>query len=146
MDGQTEHGTQPDHLPGDLPAAAARAIANEPDRWPVRMAEMIDIMLDEMRRSGTPSAASDQRALAVRLVVRQCQEYGGSREYWPKADSIERILRDARIWAEHDGTVDGPNGVRAIAKRHRITDVQVWAILRSQRALHLAQATQKATS
>lgn len=118
-----------------LPGAAC-ALVGEPDRWPARLAAMTDVLLDEVARSGLLGLPQDQRALAIRLVTRLCQEYGGTREYWPKPDRIARVLRDARIWAEHDGTSDGPRGVRALARAHGVTPEQIWAILRAQRALH----------
>ena len=124
-------------LLGDSLSAAACALAAEPDRWSARMAEMIDLVVDEVRASALLTLPQEQRALAVRVVTRLCQEYGGGQEYWPKPDRIARALRDARIWAEHDGTTEGPRGVYALAKRHRLTAAQVWAILRAQRALHL---------
>lgn len=123
-------------LLGDSLPDTACALALEPERWPARMAEMIDLVMDEVRSSALLTLPQEQRALAVRVVTRLCQEYGGGQEYWPKPDRIARALRDARIWAEHDGTTEGPRGVYALAKRHNITAVQVWSILRAQRDLH----------
>lgn len=123
-------------LLGDSLPAAACALAAEPERWSVRMAEMIDLVLDEVHASALLPLPQEQRTLAVRVVTRLCQEYGGGQEYWPKPDRIARALRDARIWAEHDGTTEGPRGVYALAKRHKVSAVQVWAILRAQRDLH----------
>lgn len=121
---------------GDALPGAACALAMEPERWPARMAEMIDLVMDEVGASALLPLPQEQRTLAVRVVTRLCQEYGGGQEYWPKPDRIARALRDARIWAEHDGTTEGARGVYALAKRHNITAVQVWAILRAQRELH----------
>lgn len=123
-----------DSLPAPcLCPADAQALADGAAVWPERLGDLLDLCLDEITSSNLVQAPADRRLLAVLLVARLSAEYGGSREYWPKADSISRALRDARIWAEHDGTTDGRNGIKALARRYRLTDTQIWAILRAQR-------------
>jgi Mor family transcriptional regulator len=118
-----------------LPEAAC-ALSGAPERWPRRMAEMIDLVLDELERTGLLALPQERRQVAARVVTRLCHEYGGAQEYWPKTDRIARALRDAAIWADHDGTTRGPRGIHALARQYGITSVQVWAIMRAQRALH----------
>ena len=129
-------GDPQDPLADDLPGAAA-SLSETPERWPDRIAEMVDWVVDEAARSGLMPAPADRRTLAVRVVTRICAEIGGAQYYWPKTDAIRRALRDATIWAEHDGTRDGPRGITALSRRHHLSEVQVWAILRAQRALHV---------
>lgn len=128
----TPPATEP---PADLPAQAAR-FAGTPERWPAPLAELFDLAADEIGASGLLPRPEDRRALAARVVTRLSMALGGSRLYWPKPDAIARAIRDARIWAEHDGTRNGPQGSRALARRYRLTEVQVRAIVRAQRALH----------
>ena len=128
-------GDPQDPLAADLPSAAATLAERE--QWPDRIAEMVDWCVDECQRSGLLPAPADRRELAVRIVTRLCDEIGGSQHYWPKSDAIRRALRDTRIWAEHDGTRDGPRGISALARRHGLSENQVWNILRAQRALHV---------
>ena len=125
---------QLDVTPSNL-AQAAEACAKVPDRWPARLAELTDHLLAEIHASGAVLDPQQQRALAMRQVARLCQTYGGDRATWPKPDLIARALRDATIWSEHDGTVDGPRGVLALAKRHHLSDRQIMRILCDQRAL-----------
>ena len=115
-------------------ALGARA---EAAGWTERHAEMIDLVRDELARAEPGLSDAQVRRLAVRVVARQCAEYGGAREYWPKVDAMVRTLRDAEIWAEHDGTRVGPRGITALARKHRLSEEQIWNILRAQRRLHV---------
>lgn len=127
-------------LDSDLAHEGAGALVDQPERWPARIAALLDLMVDEITASGLVEGRGAARALALRVVTRLCHEYGGSREYWPRPRTIARVLRDAEIWGAHDGTVDGPRGIRMLAARHGLTDVQIWAILRTQRRLHRRRA------
>lgn len=117
--------------------------AADPDaqrgRFPEQMAQIMGYCLDELR-AGLPRAApAELRAVALACTLRLCREMGGTRYYWPRGESFERAARDMGIYAEHDGTVDGPHGVRALARKHGLTDNRVWQILSDQLALHRAR-------
>lgn len=108
------------------------------ERWPRQYAELTDIFADEL--VGGPLRLPEARArlVAQALMARAAREYQGTRQlYVPKGDALERAIRDTKIWAEHDGTVDGPTGIDALAVRYRMTAVRIWQILREQRQLHL---------
>lgn len=120
----------------DLPAAA-EGISADTERWPAQMAELADFAADELLRCGLDRSTA--RRYGCRVAARLCQEFGGARYYWPRADALARAVRDMQIWAEHDGTRDGPNGISAIARRYKLTDNQIWAILRAQRLMHRAR-------
>lgn len=120
---------------GDLPAAA-EALADDPDRWPERLAEITDWLIDETAAAQPQLAAPAVRRLAVRLTTRLAVELGGQQWYWPMVGPIERLLRDAKIWAEYDRTVTGPNGVEALARRHKLATNTIWAILRQEEERH----------
>lgn len=107
--------------------------------WPRRYAELVDTLIEEIHRQGVNLLPGRDRGLACALVSRLCQQFGGNFWYVPKADALARIERNARIWAEHDGTSDGRCGVRALARRYGLSDQAVWAILREERARHLAR-------
>ena len=113
----------------------AASLAADPGRWPRQMAELTDLMCDEIERAGQV-APREARRLAGRLMARIAVEFGGSALYLPKADALDRILRDARIWADFDGTVDGPHGVKVLARREGITTIHCYRILAVQRGLH----------
>jgi Mor family transcriptional regulator len=120
----------------DLPAAAAALAARE-EVWPARLTELTDLLADALARALPELAAPAVRRVAVQLVTRLCEELGGSQWYWPKKDVIARALRDLAIWAAHDGTRGEGRGIRGLARRHGLSENQVWSILRAQRAQHV---------
>jgi len=96
------------------PAALADAAAALPDdRLPAAVRELAELAADELRRADAGLAPADCRRLGVRLAARLTDQYGGATYYWPKSDALQRAIRDLTLWAEHDGTVDGPAGIRA---------------------------------
>ncbi len=114
----------------------AATLAADPERWPRQMAEITDLLVDELEKSSPPMEPPAARRLAGRLMARIAREFGGGSMYLPKADALERTLRDARLWAEFDGTVDGPGGVNTLARREGLTTIHVYRILAVQRGLH----------
>jgi len=130
---------QPDLLgePDQQLLAGAATLAADPERWPRQMAEITDLLVDELMRAPSRLPPADARRLGGRLMARIATEFGGGYFYLPKADALERMLRDARLWAEFDGTVDGPRGVRVLARREGLTTIHVYRILATQRQLHL---------
>lgn len=120
----------------DLPAAAEQ-LAEDLGRWPTQLAEMTEIIQDELARALPELPDEVIRRAACRQICRFIGEYGGTRPYIPKDDAIRRALRDLSIWGEHDGTVDGPHGIRALGRKHNLSEVAVWSVLREQRKLHV---------
>jgi Mor family transcriptional regulator len=97
------------------------------------MAELTDIIADELTQGEPSFTDGTARRLAARLVARLAREFGGSSLYVPKADALERTLRDARMWADFDGTRDS---LAALARREGMTEVHAYRVLAAQRALH----------
>lgn len=76
----------------------------------------------------TPEAAR----LAMREVAHElCREFGGQPIYVPKDDEFLRDARNDQIWAEFDGT-----NHLALAAKHHLTHVQIYAIVAEMRAAH----------
>lgn len=119
----------------DLPVLAEQ-LAEDLGRWPTQLAEMTEIIQDELARALPDLSPAEARRTACRQVCRFIGEYGGTRPYIPKHDAIRRALRDLSIWSEHDGTVDGEHGIRALGAKHGLSEVAVWAVLRQQRKLN----------
>jgi Mor family transcriptional regulator len=112
---------------------AAEHLAGDAQVWPRQMGEITETLAEELTRELGPAHA---RRLAGRLMARIAREFGGSTLYIPKCDALDRLLRNAAMWADWDGSVDGPRGVRAIAKRERISMVHAYRVLAFHRALH----------
>ena len=122
-----------------LYAVTDPAEIDEPERWEKGMAEIADLLADELRQAGevmkTPVLARDARPLAARLAARLFACIGGSSWYIPKGASLERARRDLEIYAAHDGTRVGPNGVEALCRRYRLSEVHIYRILARQLAM-----------
>lgn len=127
---------------GRLPADLSKLAEKLTDQWTGRLEEMADILADETARTCPELPADTVRRLAVRLTMRQCQEYGGTSWYWLKVDFLERIMRNMLIYSEHDGTANGKNGIKALARRYRVSSKTIWAVIRQERARRQAKARQ----
>jgi len=100
-------------------------------RWPQGLVDMLDVVTEVIVRQGQPR---EQAARLSACVVRALAHYfGGRMTYIPRGDSLDRALRDKAIWDAHDGR---RTSVQELAVQHRLTEQQVYAILREQRALH----------
>lgn len=122
----------------DLFGEVSQALSAD-GKLPAVMAEWIDLAADELTRGEAPMEPAVARRVAVRIVARQCSEYGGSSLYIPKGEAMERAIRDATLWSDYDYTVEGPRGVRALARRHDLSEVHVYRIIDRQRELHRAR-------
>jgi len=108
-------------------------LVEEPERWNDKMAQLAAYAADELLAARPQLGEADARRLGVRIAVRLCREVGGITYYWPKSESFDRAARDLAIYAEHDGTVDGPRGIHALARAHKLTEVLIWRIIKRER-------------
>lgn len=107
----------------------------QPARWEQGMAEIADLLAEELRAAGF-AATPD---LPGRLAFRLCKAFGGQQWYIPKAASLERARRDDALFRAHDGTRHGPNGIVALAARHGLSEIYVYRLLDRQRELRRKQ-------
>jgi Mor family transcriptional regulator len=107
-------------------------------RWPEQLAELMDLVAEVLAGVQQP-LPHQARHDAACIVRRLAESYGGSSFYWPKPDSLERVLRDMTIWADFDGTVHGRRGIAALAKRHALSEMRIHQILTRERTLHRAR-------
>lgn len=119
------------------PVENVQPVAEQPERWPQRIAEIVDWLLDELKSAQPEQPGADLRRIAFRQAVRLCREVGGQQWYWPLPASLERVVQHARIWAEFDGTTDGPNGIMALSRRYGVSTKHIYNVVASERARHV---------
>ncbi len=110
-------------------------VTDEPEMralWPQALVDMLDVIAASLARElGDQEQARRLAALAIRELAHY---FGGRMTYLPRGDRLERALRDKAIWDAHDGR---RTSVLELAARYRLTEQQIYAILREQRALHV---------
>ena len=89
------------------------------------LSEMSAIIKDELAARGIAQAGE----LAAACVGRLAKALGGCQFYLPRGVALERHLRDLAIRQEHDGTVDGPRGVAALARKYDLSELHIWRLL-----------------
>ena len=100
-------------------------------RWPQALVDMLDVMADALaRRIDDREQARKLATVALRALANY---FGGRMQYIPRGDNLERALRDKAMWDAYDGK---RATVQDLAARYRLSEQQVYAILREQRALH----------
>ena len=105
--------------------------------------DMADVVCDELTQVGLDVNAVE--SLAVRVILRLSQDFGGETFYFPKGEALRRLGRDLAICTAHDGTRDGPNGTRALCRRYGVTEVHVYRILARNRRKKATARAQGAT-
>ncbi|GEK71573.1 MULTISPECIES: Mor transcription activator family protein [Halomonas] len=101
-------------------------------KWPQGLSDMVTVISAALCRAGDDEATARERAFRA---VRALAQYAGGRSlYVPKGEALNRALRDRAIWEAFDGA-----NITALAIRHGLTEVQIYAILAEQRKLALAR-------
>jgi Mor family transcriptional regulator len=114
-------------LPDD--ALARLDDADVRQAWPRNLVAMVDVVMARLRRAGVDEATARSHAA---MTMHALSEYHGGRQFYlPKGDTLEIALRNKRIWDEFTG-----HNVEHLSERYGLTFVQVYNILREQRALH----------
>lgn len=117
----------------DLPLPALDAIQTEAvrDKWPRALAEMVTIATVALK--GQAIKDQDAGALARAVVYGWAKYQGGRMFYLPTGDTLDRALRDARLWAEYSGR---PEDITRFMRETGLTEQAVYRILAEQRRLY----------
>ena len=113
-------------------------VLEDPGRWEKTMADIADVLVEELRRAGVEGAQCLGRKLAFALS----QAIGGTQIYLPRGAAIRRASRDLGIWLEYDGTVMGPTGSGALSQRYGMSEIHIYRIIARQRGLHRLETQQ----
>lgn len=81
--------------------------------------------------------------LANRITEGFLDLWGGTSVYLPKLDSLHRARRDREIARTFDGTVDGVNGIKALASRHGLSTIHVYRLISQHRRNATSTQTQR---
>lgn len=74
-------------------------------------------------------AISNASELAGQIVASIGRHLGGQQIYLPRGQAAERLARDISIRQEYDFSPAGPHGVKALAKRHGLSELAIYRIL-----------------
>ncbi len=95
------------------------------DRWPLQLAELVDVTVAALLRERVEGI--DSVRLAEAVVLAQALYFGGQQFYLPKGKALATALTHARIFHEHNG-----RNVPDLARRYRLTTRQIQHIYRQQ--------------
>lgn len=96
--------------------------------WPQALTDMVTIVAAAYQREGQDAeSAREQAFTAVRALA---QYHGGRMFYLPKGESLDRAIRDRRIFEEM-----GKRSAKDLAVAHGLTEQRVYEIYREQRML-----------
>lgn len=113
-----------DRLLGDL-----SCLHDLTGRWPETLRWLCDAAEAALRAHPDP----DPRLQAQRVVVAIAAYVGGAKLNLPSVTIVERALRDARIWKDHQAQ---PRGVRHLVEKYGLSESQIYVILMIQAKLH----------
>lgn len=98
-------------------------------KWPKVLVEYVDISTQALVRHG---ATQDEARKTAYLVVMELAEYrGGQIEYLPKGQPLKTALKHKQIWDEFNG-----KNTEALATKFGINRIDIYKIIRQQKALH----------
>jgi Mor family transcriptional regulator len=100
-------------------------------RWPRDLAAMLDVLEAELGRHVDDETQA--RRLAAVAITALAEYHGGRMFYLPKGDGLALAIRDRQMWETYRCNRDD---VQRLAAEHGLTEQQVYAILRRQRAIY----------
>jgi len=116
----------------DLLASELEAV--DLHRWPRMLAELVDVYSAAATREGIVQEEEKAQRIARWVVLTLGQHFGGRQFYIPQGGALRIALRDTKIWSEFTG-----NNVSELAGKYHLSEVQIYKIIKEQRALHRAK-------
>ena len=115
----------------DMDDALAHSAARVPDdKWPIRLAEIVDGLVVLFARMGRDEQAAINEAQTVAKWLANNQ--GGRPLYLPRGDSLDLALRNRAIYIRHRGNMG-----EQLADEYGLTLRQIQAIVAEQHALQV---------
>ncbi|WP_123769347.1 Mor transcription activator family protein [Vulcaniibacterium tengchongense] len=100
------------------------------DRWAQALVDMVRVQEAVYLRQGR--GEYEAFVLARDGVLALAEYFGARMWYLPRGDRLRTALRDAEIYRQAKR-----GNIRQLADEHRLSEQQVYRIIRQQRALHL---------
>lgn len=103
-------------------------------RWPQLLSELVDAAAEALSRSH-PDDPEKAETEARQVVLAIADYLGGQQVYIPRGALVRTAVRDTMMWREFERGISP----RRLAKKHQISERQVFNILAAQKAIHLAR-------
>ncbi len=97
-------------------------------RFPALLAELNDVLRQELSRLGVDPAHS------LEIVVAICKHLGGGQVYIPRGQVLDSLVRDLRIWNDFNG-----RNINDLAARYHVSYKTVYKAIRRMRQLKYRQ-------
>lgn len=116
----------------DLLAGPPDDVLDDRVKWPESLAFLAEHAEASIMRLGFEKM---QAARLANAVLTQLAFAGGGRAFYlPTGDILKKALRDREIWHQFNG-----RNVDDLARHFRLTQMQIYAILKKQRALNVTK-------
>lgn len=98
-------------------------------RWPQTLWDMVTGVRHTLQKHGM--AEAEAKRMSLLIIADFANWFGGRMEYLPRGDALAMAIKHRQIWDDYDH-----RNVRDLARKHNLTDVRIYEIIREQRALH----------
>ena len=120
----------PENIADHLPNISEQAKL----KWPETLATLIALFDLEGRRQGLDEAQAKKVSHA--MVYTFATYCGGRYAYVPKADALDKAIRDVRLYKDwHDNNAE----IDTLAVKYKLTAKQVYKVINDQRKYHISR-------
>jgi Mor family transcriptional regulator len=100
------------------------------NRIPAQLQSLMALFESELK-----GHVKQPESLAQRLVIELAHYLGGIQTYIPRNDRLKTLLRNIAIYNAHNKGAS----IRSLAESHRLTDMQIYSIIKEQTQIERAR-------
>lgn len=100
------------------------------NRIPAQLQSLIALFESELK-----GHVKQPENMAQRLVIELAHYLGGIQTYIPRNDRLKTLLRNIAIYNAHNKGAS----IRSLAENHRLTDMQIYSIIKEQTQVERAR-------
>lgn len=104
--------------------------------WPRTLSELVEVTGAELQRQGIEPVLAGK--LARKVAAAQAAYMGGRGYYLPVGESLFAELRNNEIFSRWDRG----EKIESLRRHYRMSETQIYTVIREQRRLHLARTQQ----